>query len=97
MAVTHTGRDNPSNHLAAGLGPVRIDHGECDALGHADRNDPALTIVAARILSFQRPAFEDLRGELEVEPRSSRLRSLLRASQSKRTTRVYARIYGLAN
>jgi hypothetical protein len=66
MAITQTGRNESSNNLA-GFGPISVHNGERDALGDPDGHNAAFSVVPAGVLAFQCGAFEDQRGELEIE------------------------------
>lgn len=68
--------DSP-RHLAAGVGPVRVDHGERDVLRHTDGDDPALAVVAAGVLAFQDGTLEGQRRKFEVKSTISQIPSAL--------------------
>jgi len=66
MAITQTGRNESSDNLA-GFGPIRVHNGKRDTLGEPDGHNATFCAVPAVVLAFERGAFEDQPGELEID------------------------------
>jgi hypothetical protein len=71
-ATAHSGRDDATDSFT-GLGPVGVHEGQCNSIRHADRDDPTLAVIAARVVALQRRPVEDLRRELEIEASRSQI------------------------
>ena len=83
-AVTHSSRDDPTYHVVS-LSSVGVDHGERNAIGDSEGNDPLLARVLAVVQTLAGGASKINAAKAKSKLRSRRFASLFAGSHVKYT------------